>query len=168
MTDLTPDLVLAKTSKGTREIAERLFGLDLRLRRALILVDGKTSLGELMRRAAGIPDFVETLRTLVEHGFVAPVDDRFESADGARTRPLMPDGAPQAGARTPQEQVVELARQLLGEHAERVVSRIESGGAGAVELGISVDACYKLIRLTIDEKKAEDFLRRARRILSTG
>lgn len=168
MTDLTPDLVLAKTSKGTREIAERRFGLDLRLRRALILVDGKASLRELIRRAAGIPDFVETLRTLVEHGFVAPIDGRFESADGETTRPLMPDPAQPESAHTPHAQVIELARQLLGEHAERIVARIESGGAGAVELGMSVDACYKLIRLTIDEKKADDFLRRARRILSAG
>lgn len=168
MADLTPDLVLAKTSKGTREIAERLFGLDLRLRRVLILVDGKANLGELLRRAAGIPDFLETLKALVERGFVAPVDEGAESADREATGPLAPDAAPPAGARTPQEQVIELARQLLGEHAERVVARIESGGAGAAELGMSIDACYKLIRLTIDEKKAEDFLRRARRILSTG
>lgn len=168
MTDLTPDLVLAKTSKGTREIAERLFGLDLRLRRALILVDGKASLGELIRRAAGIPDFVETLRTLVESGFVAPVGGRAGPEGGEATRPPAPDPAEPESSRTPQAQVIDLARQLLGEHAERIVARIEAGGAGAAELGMSVDACYKLIRLTIDEKKAEDFLRRARRILSAG
>lgn len=168
MADLTPDLVLAKTSKGTREIAERLFGLDLRLRRVLILVDGKASLGELMRRAAGIPDFLETLKALIERGFVAPVDDRAGSADVETTPPLAPDPVQSADARAPQQQVIELARQLLGEHAGRVVARIESGGAGAAELGMSVDACYKLIRLTIDEKKADDFLRRARRILSAG
>ncbi len=167
MVDLTPDLVLAKTSKGTREIAERLFGLDLRLRRVLILVDGKASLGELMRRAAGIPDFVETLRTLLERGFVAPTGDEAPAADHEVTRPLR-DDPPPAAERSPQALVIELARQLLGNHAERVVARIESGGAGAVELGMSVDACYKLIRLTIDEKKAEDFLRRARRILAAG
>ncbi len=167
MADLTSDLVLAKTSKGTREIAERLFGLDLRLRRVLILVDGKASVGELMRRAAGIPDFVETLGTLVERGFVAPAGRDTAALDHEITRPLH-DGAPPATERSPQAQVIELARQLLGNHAERVVARIESGGAGAVELGMSVDACYKLIRLTIDEKKAEDFLRRARRILAAG
>jgi hypothetical protein len=166
MADLTPDLVLAKTSKGTREIAERIFGLDLRLRRALILVDGKATLGELMRRAAGIPDFVETLGTLVDRGFVAPASDAASVHDEI-TRPLR-DDAPHAADRPPQAQVIELARQLLGEHAGRVVARLESGGAGAVELGMSVDACYKLIRLTIDEKKAEDFLRRARRILAAG
>lgn len=168
MADLTPELILAKTGKGKREISERLFGLDLRLRRVLILVDGKASFGELLRRAAGIPDFVESLSALVERGFVAPVGDRAESADVETTRPLAPDQAQPAVTRTPQEQVIELARQLLGDHAERVVARIESGGASAGELGMSVDACYKLIRLTIDEKKAEDFLRRARRILSTG
>ncbi len=168
MADLTPDLVLAKTSKGTHEIAERLFGLDLRLRRVLILVDGKASLGELLRRAAGIPDFLETLKVLVERGFVAPVEARAESAERDTTRPSAPDAAQSAAARTMQAQVIELARQLLGEHAERVVARLASGGAGAAELGMSIDACYKLIRLTIDEKKAEDFLRRARRILSTG
>lgn len=168
MADLTPDLVLAKTSKGTREIAQRLFGLDLRLRRVLILVDGKASLGELLRRAAGIPDFLETLKLLIERGFVAPVDDRAGSADCETTPPLAPDPVQSADARAPQQQLIELARQLLGEHAGRVVARIESGGAGAAELGMSVDACYKLIRLTIDEKKADDFLRRARRILSAG
>lgn len=161
MTDLTPDRVLAKTDKGTREIAERLFGLDLRLRRVLILVDGKASLGELLRRAAGIPDFVETLQTLLDRGFVAPADGSGTTADADATRPLAPPAAADS-----QQQVIELARQLLGAHAERVVARLASGGPGTAELGMSVDACYKLIRLTIDEKKAEEFLRRARRILS--
>jgi hypothetical protein len=119
-----------------------------------------------MRRAAGIPDFVETLGTLVDRGFVAPASDAASVHDEI-TRPLR-DDAPHAADRPPQAQVIELARQLLGEHAGRVVARLESGGAGAVELGMSVDACYKLIRLTIDEKKAEDFLRRARRILAAG
>lgn len=168
MADLTHDRVLAKTSKGTREIAERLFGLDLRLRRVLILVDGKASLGELLRRAAGIPDFLPTLQTLIERGFVEPVDGRVASADVDATQPPAPDAAHPAGSHTPQAEVIELARQLLGAHAEPVVARLASGGAATAELGMSVDACYKLIRLTIDERKADDFLRRARRILSAG
>lgn len=165
MIEITPELVLAKTSKGVREIAERQFGLDLRLRRVLILVDGKANIGELLRRAAGIPDFVETLKTLVERGFVAPPDG------GPSTIPLAPPTLNEplpANGRSLQEQVIDLAAQLLGAHAERIVARLESSGPSAAELGMSVDACYKLIRLTIDEKKAEDFLRRARRILAAA
>lgn len=143
-------------------------GVVGRPRRVLILVDGKASLGELLGRAAGIPDFPQSLQTLLERGFVEPVDGRVASADVDATRPLAPDAAHPAGSHTPQALVIELARRRLGAHAERVVARLASGGAGTAELGMSVDACDKLIRLTIDERKADDFLRRARRILSAG
>jgi hypothetical protein len=168
MVDFKPELVLAKTSVGLREIAERHFGLDLRLRRVLILVDGKASISELLRRAAGIPDFVETLKALIERGFVAPADGG-SSDSGQETVPMgsVEDSAVAEGSAV-QKQIADVARQLLGDHAERVVTRLASGGSNTIDLGMSVDACYKLIKLTIDEKKAEDFLQRARRILAAA
>jgi len=154
--DVTPELVLAKTSKGVREVAEREHGLSLRLRRVLILIDGKTRLDEIERVAGGIVDLAEAVQALVTAEFVSPVD-------------AAPAANPKAAATesgTPQEQLVQMARQLLGDHAERVVARLESGGADAAALGASVEAGVKLIRLTISEDKANEFMRRARRILS--
>lgn len=59
--------VYSKTMKGRIEIAERRYGLSLRLRQALILVDGRTPYGMLrmMLQHLGEPDqLIEQLAAL--------------------------------------------------------------------------------------------------------
>ena len=59
--------IYAKTAKGRTEITERTLGLNPRLRRALIMVDGKTPFGILRQMLAplGNPkDLMETLSQL--------------------------------------------------------------------------------------------------------
>jgi hypothetical protein len=68
--------VFRKTAKGNAEIEERAFGLPLRLRRALIVVNGNRDLAELsvlMRPG----ELLDTIEQLVIAGFIeaVPVDE---------------------------------------------------------------------------------------------
>ncbi|MBS1208592.1 MAG: hypothetical protein H6R19_990 [Proteobacteria bacterium] len=58
--------IYSKTSKGRAEVTERTLGLTPRLRRALIMVDGKTSFGVLrqMLQKIGDADPTEIMRQL--------------------------------------------------------------------------------------------------------
>lgn len=104
-------------------------------------------------------DVVESLR--------APLsDDLVALAPGAAAR-VASDAQLGSSSHDLQQQLVQVARQVLGDHAGWIVAQIESRGDSAELLSASVDVCFKLIRLTIDEKKADDFQRRALRILST-
>jgi len=67
MTAMINVAIYSKTALGREELAERKLGINLRLRRALIMIDGKTSFGELreMLATVGEPkDLVEQLGDL--------------------------------------------------------------------------------------------------------
>ena len=66
-----------KTAKGQAEIETRQYRLNPRLRTALILVDGHRSDTDLRRMIFGEAD--ETLRTLLDEGFIEPIADRRSS-----------------------------------------------------------------------------------------
>jgi hypothetical protein len=160
MLELTSDLVFAKSDKGASEISRRQHGLSPRQRAILILVDGKVSVGELLQRMAGFSGALESLHLLIHEGFVALVQNRADAP--------APRAAGQSGAVSDKpvvEQLGDLARELLAEHAERVVAKLESTDPAAGSIDKRVEGCGKLIRLTIDERKAEAFVRRAQRIL---
>lgn len=67
-------MVFAKTAKGQDEIAARSVGLGPRVRRVLILIDGRRSIEEVGKLVPG-DELADTLRMLEEHGFI-------ESASG--------------------------------------------------------------------------------------
>lgn len=56
--------IFSKTAKGRAEISERALGLSPRLRSALILVDGKTPLGQLRAALSMLGDPEEILGQL--------------------------------------------------------------------------------------------------------
>lgn len=56
--------IYSKTAKGRTEISERTLGLNPRLRRALIMVDGKTPFGELSELLAQLGDPKDIIRQL--------------------------------------------------------------------------------------------------------
>ena len=56
--------------KGEEEIQGRKHGLDRSLRVVLILVDGKSTVEQLKKKGAGLPDVDSALEELIQDGFV--------------------------------------------------------------------------------------------------
>lgn len=153
------DRAYAKTDKGREEVEQRRYGLAPRARSVLIVLDGKTPLRLLAERYSANPHFFVEVDALLEQGFIAEVPT-------GSARPAA--RASEAATGDPRGQLAELARSLLGKHAQPVVTRIEKCAGGTEELVACLDSCHKLIRLTIDEQKAEQFVQRGRRLLSAG
>ena len=150
-------IVLGKTDKGRTEIETRAHGLSMGVRKVLILADGRRTAAEILTATGGSRDSEVGLDLLLREGFVAPVDP------AASVAPL--GSAQVAGAKAA---LVDLARSLLGDRAGRVVKKIEETEDSPAALAGAIDTCRKLIRLVIDESKADEFARRAAALLGHG
>ena len=109
-----PDSVLAKTAKGTEEIATRKYKLDARLRALLIMVNGTSTAAELQQKFAGM-DIGPQLAQLEREGYV-------KDGGGAAA------GAAGAGGGDVKRARMEIARALtdaLGPGAETMAIKIE-------------------------------------------
>ena len=65
------ETVLSKTEKGKEDLAARR-DLTVDLRHALILVDGRSTLKELLKKGEGLPHFADSLKMLEQMGLIAP------------------------------------------------------------------------------------------------
>jgi hypothetical protein len=63
--------ILAKTAKGQEEIDTRKYKLDMRMRALLIMVNGKSTAGELQQKFGQMDDITTRLDQLIAGGFVA-------------------------------------------------------------------------------------------------
>ncbi len=144
---LEGDPVIRRTDKGEEEVKTRKHGLSLRMRGVLILVDGTSSLQKIRDKAYGMPDVDSAIESLLSEGYIEPVAD---SEDGLAVHKSM---------------LVEAAREILGEKAEKVVSRIEAAPDDIEGLMAAVEGSVKLVKLTIDEKKAEELMKKAEEVL---
>jgi hypothetical protein len=144
--------VLVKTDKGVAELAQRSDAVPQKLRAILIMVDGKTRLEDLLDRYAGLPEFGEQLTWLLDNGFVAVAGKPATVAAGAAT-----GHASFASTAKGRAGLIELAQHLLGEHGEKVIQRLQETEEAHDALVQAVERCCKLIKLSIDESKAEQF-----------
>ncbi len=164
--------VYAKTDRGLEELAHRTAALPQRVRSVLILVDGRTSTEDLLRKCAFIPQCAEHLAWLYAQGLIAPVAGSAPPTASSLRAPAPP--AATSTTRTPNQpdvpedlkaSLIRLVHELLGVQGGGVVQRLADAGGGHDALVLAVDRCYKLIRLSIDEKKAEQFKRAATALL---
>lgn len=153
-------VILAKTPQGAEALARQDHDLPRHLRHALILVDGRSTVAKLEQRGAIIPDFPAALRELVARGLVAPV--------GHGGPPTGPGAPAAANSHAILNGLVSAAESILGDKAAKVVKKIEESGHSREEFLAAVEGCYKLIRLTIDEARAEEFRTAARDIIARG
>jgi len=149
-------VILAKTPQGAEALAKQDHDLPRTLRHALILVDGRSTVAKLEQRGAMIPDFTGALRELIARGLVIPV--------GHGGPPTTPGGA--GNGRSLVNGLVAVAESVLGDKAGKVVKKIEEAGHTREELLAAVEGCYKLIRLTIDEARAEEFRAAAKALVA--
>ena len=132
--------IYAKTAKGQEEIDTRGQGLSQNLRRVLIMVDGKSSVEELTAKM--MQDVSAALQELASGGFIASGDATAQSGGSASAGGL-------------KQELIEIARQVLGKHADRVVQKIQSSPDDLEGMKAAVEDCQKFVRLFIDEKQAE-------------
>ncbi|MBU1215230.1 MAG: hypothetical protein KKF58_06205 [Gammaproteobacteria bacterium] len=144
--------LLVKTDKGVAELAQRSDAVPQKLRAILIMVDGKTQWGELLNRYSGLPEFSEQLAWLVDNGYVQAV-----AQSGAATGNDVSHQEAFATTATGRAGLIELAHHLLGEHGHNVVQRLQETEDAYDALLQTLERCCKLIRLSIDESKAEQF-----------
>jgi hypothetical protein len=155
---MNPDTVYVKTEKGKERFEAR--DIPNTLRHALILVDGRSTLEELMRKGAGLENLADSFEMLEEMGLMAPV-----GSEAAAPAPSSAT-APASGGGNAKRQLMALAISVLGDKADKVTRKIEETVDAPAALMNTIDSCGKVIRLTIDEKKATEFLVAARSIMS--
>lgn len=159
------DVVLAKTEKGKEELAVRR-DIPVDLRRALILVDGHSTLMELLKKGEGLPHFADSLKMLERMALIAPSGSNAVAVSELSPSPPETFQQPASGGVAVKFQLVQLATNLLGSQAGKIIKKIEEAADSRVALVTAIDGCGKVIRLVIDEEKADIFVSSAKDILS--
>ncbi len=77
-----------------------------------------------------------------------------------------PSAGPSTGQLTPKQMLIAMSRELLGPDASKVVQRLEEAPESLAELGATIERCHKFIKLTIDEKKANQFMKTGQGLLA--
>jgi hypothetical protein len=126
---LDRNAVLTKTPRGLEEVKSRTHGVPQKLRTLLIMVDGTSTVGDILGRFPGIAEIETNLEALVAQGFL-------EAKGGATTPTVSPppptQPVPAAAAialpETSGEALRALARKLydtLGPAADMITGDIE-------------------------------------------
>ena len=144
---MNPNTVYKKTEKGTEEINTRKYGLSQELRRVLIFVDGTSSVAKILIKAAGFPNIEKHLEDLARQGFVRADESAVTLA-------------------SIKAELIATAQQILGADAEKIVSKLREAHDSKDALEDTVSKCKRLVRLVIDEKKADELVRRCSEILA--
>lgn len=147
--------VVRRTAKGEEEIQTRAHGLERNLRYVLILVDGSSNVEQIVAKGAGMNDVAGGLARLAADGYV--------DIDGFPARTTA-DSASVAEAKAT---LIGIARELLGAEAGKIVSKIEAAPDSRAGLLEVMNHCKKVVRLLIDEKKADALMARCGAVLET-
>ncbi|MFA5627827.1 MAG: hypothetical protein WCX90_07980 [Thiohalomonadaceae bacterium] len=157
---MKPQAIASKTRKGEEEIQSRKYALERNLRYMLILVDGKSTIEQLINeKGSHLADVEAGLHTLAVQGFIA-IDgvSLCEGGDDCMV-PASDDISALKAA------LVAAARDILGADAGSIVSRLEAAPESREGLQETVNNCKKVVRLLIDEQKADALLARCATIL---
>lgn len=158
---MNPDTVYGKTEKGKERFDAR--DIPTTLRHALILVDGRSTLHELLKKGAGLENLADSFEMLEEMGLMAPVGVIAAMSpppsSASAIKPILAGGPVK-------RQLMALAIRILGDKAEKVTRKIDETVDSNAALMHTIDSCGKVIKLTIDEKKAGEFVAAAKDIMA--
>lgn len=143
---MDPKKIYQKTDKGAEELRTRKYNLPQNLRQVLIFVDGKSNIAKVLEKASGFPNVGQSLEELAVQGFI--------QLDETVTFAVIKDD------------LIATARQTLGADAEKVIARIKDAPETKEGLRATMDNCKKYVKLVIDEKKAEELIRKCSEIMS--
>ncbi len=147
-------VVFVKTKKGNEEIEQRTHKLNHGLRYVLILVNGKSTVGEILGKGEGLPAIDQTLEYLATSGFIETISDTI--SENTQTK---------RSAFSPKSEIIALAQAMLGPQATPVVKKFTETNDEPDALTDTALTCKRLIKLAIDDKKADEFARRAQEII---
>lgn len=159
---MEPTALAQKTAKGHEEIRSRAHGLPQKLRTLLIMVDGKSSIGQLLARFPGVAEIEANLRQLIDQGFVTLGGSGILSG-GAALR----GAAPGMVAETREAALAALTRavvDLAGPAADLVTGDLERARTRA-EVEAAAERCAGMIEAMGGPKKAAAFNERAKAYL---
>ena len=150
------NLVLYRTQKGE----EALLSHDRKIistnqRRALLVVNGKTTVADLVKTTFWVTDLPVELQELYAMGLIS------EDASGTAAERSQTGGPGQLL----KAQLAAMAKELLGNNAERVIKKVEEAEDSPEALEQVLLGCKKLIKLTISEEMADTFLQRGRKVI---
>lgn len=168
---MKPETVYGKTELGRERFEAR--SIPTSLRHALILVDGRSTLKELLKKGEGLEHLEDSFEMLEQMGLIASADQILAAAVVAATQqqpakhatPATGTGSAPGNAPV-KRMLVSLAMRILGNNAEKVIRKIEETADSSIALMHTIDSCGKVIKLTIDEKKAGEFVVAAKEILA--
>jgi hypothetical protein len=126
-----------KTAKGEEEMCSRTYGLAPSLRCVLILVDGVSDDRKLLQKGAYLTyDIPAGLTQLALQGYIQ-----------AEVESLTIDNA--------KKELIRIAQETLGTAAEKVVEIVRQAPDNKDGLMAALSRCKKLVKMIIDEKKAD-------------
>jgi len=143
---MDPKKVYQKTEQGEEELRTRKYGLLQNLRQVLIFVDGKSNITKILEKAAGFPNVGQSLEELSKQGFIH-IDETVTFA-GIK------------------DELIATAQQTLGSDAEKIIAKIKDAPETKEGLQKTMDNCRKFVKLVIDEKKADELIRKCSEIMS--
>jgi hypothetical protein len=153
---MDPSSVLAKTQKGTDEIATRQHKLDARLRALLIMVNGKASAAELGAKFGG--DVGAMLVQLAAQGFVQEAGAAAPTAASGPAAPRPAAASSRAGGtgdfKQVQREIVGLLNAALGPEADSISLKIE-GCKSPAELRAFLEARRAILDQLLKAKAAQ-------------
>ncbi len=151
-----PGLILFRTPKGEDIASKHGHDISATQRRALLAVDGRTSVSQLAAKVFWVENMEAVLQELYNLGLIsddiATIDSHASQAGGAGL-------AMKAG-------LISLAHELLGANAEKISNKINNSPASRLDLEETVLICKKAIRLTVSDKLADQFFERAQILLN--
>ncbi len=155
---MDPKIVFARTARGEEELATRVLHLSAMLRRALILIDGHSSVAALHQKAPGFATLERDLEELFRGGFI--------HALGAGAHAAPAPSAAVASINERKTRLLDLCRELLGDRcAERLSKKLLTAPDSVEGLHAALRDCVHLVRLTIDKAKAEELAARGEQLL---
>ena len=152
---MRPDLILFRTAKGEDVAQGRGHEISANHRRALLVVDGKTSVANIAKKVFWVSDVVSVLQELYAleliHDDVSTIQGEVSQTGGAGLLLKI--------------KLAALAKELLRDNANRIIKKIEEADGTPAALEDALLACKKIIKLTISDDLADTFLLRGREII---
>jgi hypothetical protein len=151
------NIVFVKTEKGRSEIETREYNINFKLRIALILVNGKSTVGEMLPKIPG--DGTLLLESLQRDGFIATAGGNAPTVSAAPSAPVAqsaPNSTSAGPASTSSNTAAEKIEFNLDTAKRQAVKVIESVlGPGGESMAMAIERC----------KSREDFEKQAKRAL---
>lgn len=141
--------IYKKTDKGTEEIKSRAHGLHPRSRTLLILVDGKTSMEALLKKAPTATEAYQQLQTLLEGGFIEEIAGAGVPAPGASE-------SANADLTAVKRLAVKMLHDAMGPDADMFAARIEATKTPA-EFRVQAEKFRDAIKAMRGNRFAEQF-----------